>query len=95
MPLLNLWSISPTLRVNAPGTGVAGMNEPGWLGSSNSSPPQSSWKSIVSVLFYASAMSRKHGWREEMRCSCSYHQSQCAGILAITCFRSFSVEIGG
>ena len=50
VPLLNLWSMSPVLRAKALGTGVAGMNEPGWFGSSNSSPPQSSWKSIVSVL---------------------------------------------
>ena len=49
-PLLNLWSMSPILRAKAPGTGVAGMNEPGWFGSSNSKPPQSSWRSIVNEL---------------------------------------------
>ena len=48
-------------RVRAPGSGVAGMNEPGWFGSSNSSPPQSSWKSIVNVLSQASVVRRKKG----------------------------------
>ena len=38
------------LRVKAPGTGMAGRKEPAWLGSSNSSPPHSSWKSSVNVL---------------------------------------------
>ena len=50
-PLLSLWSMSPILRARAPGIGVAGTKEPVWLGSSNSRPPQLSWKSIVNELF--------------------------------------------
>ena len=50
VPLLHLINRSPTLTTQAPFTGVAGTKLPGRRGSDTSSPPQSSWKSIVMVL---------------------------------------------
>lgn len=42
--------MSPTFKTRAPGRGVAGINCPALFGFSSSSPPQSSWNSIVKEL---------------------------------------------